>query len=695
MWVTLRVCIYVSLFAGRVFSASVGTPATEPAGEQEKMPEPLTSVDFSSTMSTGLHMVEFYSPLCHHCKLFAPTWEKTWKEFHKKGARMGISMAQVECLQSGDLCKQENVVSYPSIRLYGPAGYIKDYPHMERDQESLVQFMMAEARNKNNMELMGLESKSEPLNKKRFNQLLEAGVESPTLISFWPAPEVADITKVTQFRNCRYCAAFRNTWKLLSNRADTEGISTFHFSCYLNGDLCRKVGLERLTKRSGDGEKIPALALLLPNVDSLIFYERDSYAFEDFLDFVLRSYSNYLAPHISPEEVAKMLLTVPKVSDISEGFAGKTILLYNPAPTTNAEKDGKLLHSLLRELDGIPNVYIYKFEGRLKKNIDRMLDRIYTTLLERASQELVGLNKELFHLRTLSVGDPLFIMFKECSRTPIALQNQVDQEDISSRAIQWIKENSYPYLRDFTRTSGKPLLKGKDSPRKPVVIQVLDTSNEQEVKSSKNIKGFFDVISKFEGTWDEYVYKGLSRLYGDKAILKIVNGNDKTETAFLSEINEKLTENYNGVLYGYIDKSSKKALKRLGLNVHDYELENGDVLIVDEKGKFYYAKGLDGSRMTVHSPEHVVDAIRALVFPESGKSRNDLRRFLVGSPFGPRWRFFEHIHQYGFLGWFLLIVAVFFALRLPRIYKKYVQRKKYAARHDTMGILGKEGAFPE
>ncbi|AGO11766.1 AaceriADL008Wp [[Ashbya] aceris (nom. inval.)] len=690
-----RACIYISLLAGRVLSTGADTPAVESAQEQEKMPDPLTTVDFSSTLASGLHLVEFYSPLCHHCMTFAPIWEKTWKEFHKKGAQLGISMVQVNCLESGDLCKEQNVGAYPTIRLYGPSGYIKDFPITPRDQESLMRFMMAEARNENNMKLMQLESKSTLLANNQFKQFLESGVELPTLISFWPAPEAKDITKITQFRDCRHCAGFQNTWKLLSNRADAEGISTFHFSCYMNGDLCRRVGLDRLTKPMGDRDRIPALALLLPNVESPIFYERDSYDFENALDFVLRSHSNYLTPPISPEEIAKMLVTVPRVSNTAEEITGKTVIVYNPAAIATAKEASKISQTLVKQLDRMPNVYLHKFEGQLKKNIDRMLDRAYTMLLEKASKDTTGLNKDLFHLRTLSMGEPIFIMFKESSRVPIAFLKPKDQVDLSSKALQWIKENACPVLNEITDVTLKALLKRNEARQMQIVIQILDTGNEQELKNNNYMEDFFGIISKVEVTRDEYIYKELSRLYGPEIISDAASGKSGVDNNVLSHINEKLTENYNGVLYGYLDKARKKAFKRLGLNVHATQVENGDVLIVDGKGKFYYANDIHGNRMTVTSPETVIETIKALLYNKPGAAKKTLRKFLIGSPFGHRWQFLDYIHQYGFLGWLLLIITVCLSLRLPRTYKKYIQRKKYAAKHDTIGILGKERAFPE
>lgn len=65
-----------------------------------ELPPPLTPDNFKSTISTGLWFVEHYSPHCHHCIAFMPTWTEL-HELNEKGEHPGMHMAQVDCAMYG------------------------------------------------------------------------------------------------------------------------------------------------------------------------------------------------------------------------------------------------------------------------------------------------------------------------------------------------------------------------------------------------------------------------------------------------------------------------------------------------------------------------------------------------------------------------------------------------------------------
>jgi thiol-disulfide isomerase/thioredoxin len=105
------------VFATAVFSTPV--PAFETSAVGSAL---LTGDNFDTVTSRGPWLVEFYSPYCHHCRHFAPTWDKV-SEYVKnetqegKGPTAGIGMAQVNCATCGDLCSAQNVKGYPHIRM--------------------------------------------------------------------------------------------------------------------------------------------------------------------------------------------------------------------------------------------------------------------------------------------------------------------------------------------------------------------------------------------------------------------------------------------------------------------------------------------------------------------------------------------------------------------------------------------------
>ncbi|KAG8688702.1 hypothetical protein FRC11_004943 [Ceratobasidium sp. 423] len=89
--------------------------------------EHLTQADFTSSISKGLWLVEFYSPYCPHCKRFAPTWDKVAKEKAPLVDISGFTMAQVNCIAQGDLCNSNGVTGYPQVMLFQDGKKLEEY----------------------------------------------------------------------------------------------------------------------------------------------------------------------------------------------------------------------------------------------------------------------------------------------------------------------------------------------------------------------------------------------------------------------------------------------------------------------------------------------------------------------------------------------------------------------------------------
>ena len=72
-----------------------------------EMPEYLNTDTFYPQVSKQLTIVEFFSPYCSHCKTLAPIWKDVVQTFSEKGMdkEYGIEFRQVDCIQSGDLCR--------------------------------------------------------------------------------------------------------------------------------------------------------------------------------------------------------------------------------------------------------------------------------------------------------------------------------------------------------------------------------------------------------------------------------------------------------------------------------------------------------------------------------------------------------------------------------------------------------------
>lgn len=83
----------------------------------------LTTTSFPTEVLTSKNswLVEFYSPYCPHCKAFAPTWanlnqDKQYQHTdYEEGAK--FKLGRVDCAAYGDLCVEQGVERYPTLKL--------------------------------------------------------------------------------------------------------------------------------------------------------------------------------------------------------------------------------------------------------------------------------------------------------------------------------------------------------------------------------------------------------------------------------------------------------------------------------------------------------------------------------------------------------------------------------------------------
>ncbi|KAK3756722.1 hypothetical protein RRG08_018446 [Elysia crispata] len=92
---------------------------------QDTLNPPVISLDMSTfgprvvdKARDDVWLVDFFAPWCGPCNALAPEWRRLAKMFKD---RNNIHVAQVNCQDHRNLCMQQNVNSYPTIRMY-PAG---------------------------------------------------------------------------------------------------------------------------------------------------------------------------------------------------------------------------------------------------------------------------------------------------------------------------------------------------------------------------------------------------------------------------------------------------------------------------------------------------------------------------------------------------------------------------------------------
>ncbi|KZT60221.1 hypothetical protein CALCODRAFT_492806 [Calocera cornea HHB12733] len=100
----------------------------------------LTADTFAPSVSgEPIMLVEFFAPWCGHCKALAPHYEEAATQLKDKG----IKLAKVDCVANADLCQDNGVSGYPTLKVYRngtPAEYGGN-----RKTEGIVSYMLKQS----------------------------------------------------------------------------------------------------------------------------------------------------------------------------------------------------------------------------------------------------------------------------------------------------------------------------------------------------------------------------------------------------------------------------------------------------------------------------------------------------------------------------------------------------------------------
>jgi len=70
---------------------------------------------FSSELNKRNNFVMFFAPWCSHCKKFYPVWEDLAKDLSDSS---NIAIAKVDCTIHTELCSNQDITGYPTLKLY-------------------------------------------------------------------------------------------------------------------------------------------------------------------------------------------------------------------------------------------------------------------------------------------------------------------------------------------------------------------------------------------------------------------------------------------------------------------------------------------------------------------------------------------------------------------------------------------------
>ena len=685
--------LVVTFFSCITFLLKFTIAAAEPP---EGFPEPLNPTNFKEELSKGLHIIDFYSPYCPHCKHLASVWMETWEEFKEESKTLNITFSQVNCIESADLCGDENIEYFPEIRLYNPSGYIKSFTETPRTKESLIAFARRESMDPNNLDtdLDSAKSESQYLEGFDFLELIAGKATRPHLVSFWPTKDMKNSDDSLEFKNCDKCHEFQRTWKIISRQLAVDDINTGHVNCESNPTICEELGfgdLVKITNHRADRE--PKVALVLPNKTSNNLFDYPngySAKLDGYVDFARRTFTNSKFPNITEEELEKKAnRDIDFLQERGRVTNNDIHLVFSYDPETVVIEDFDILEYLIEPLSKIPNIYLHQIDKNLINLSRNLFGRMYEKINYDASQTQKVFNKEYFTMNTVTQL-PTFFMFKDGDPISYVFPGYSTTEMRNIDAIMdWVKKYSNPLVTEVDSSNLKKLISFQTKSYSDLAIQLISSTDHKHIKgSNKLIKNLLLASWEYEHIRMENNFVEINERRARKAdgIKKL-----KEKKAPANKIVDKMREeiphmDQKKLLLGYLDISKEKNFFRKYGITGEYKI--GDVIIIDKSNNYYYNKDNFGNSLTSNNPQLLREAFVSLNIPSKALYSSKLKGRLINSPFHNVLSFLDIIHGNGMPGYLIVIVLFIAILKGPSIYRRYKVRKHYRAKRNAVGILG-------
>lgn len=118
-----------------------------------------------------LLLAEFFAPWCGHCKTLAPHYVEAAKILHEE---YQIPIAQIDCTENQELCMEQGIKGYPSLKVFKKNGSVVSEYQGQRNKDAIVQFMKKQA----------LPAVSEFANATALNEFLEKQQENIVIAQY-------------------------------------------------------------------------------------------------------------------------------------------------------------------------------------------------------------------------------------------------------------------------------------------------------------------------------------------------------------------------------------------------------------------------------------------------------------------------------------------------------------------------------
>lgn len=670
-----------------------------------KLPDPLTGADFTEVTSQHLTFVEFFSPFCSHCKELAPTWEKTYKEFYPELKELDVEMRQVNCIESGDLCEQEDITSYPNLRIYAPVHdpktgkkigklkYASLYPRsLVRTKENFKKFVRNSVAEYANGDI-NLSSASKTLNLDDLLKFISGDIEQPEFVMFYPGTQkqwaVSESTGRSAFhKTCYDCLDNKKMWDKLSNQVLTT-IGTHHFSCQDNKQMCNELGFKPLAESFKNPS--PQFVMFLPKSAGIIRFDFKGFiSLEALKKFALDLYENYRYENVSAKtlsEIMEFRKTLPSEPlNQYQPLPNKVSVVFYHDPATVTDEDKDILPYLLEFITYSPfNMYLYvaksdKFERAINTQASSLIDYINYD----ESQEAKVFNKALHLATTLTTKPTLFIIKDNTLFTSVYQHYAPEELRNKDKLYEFLNKNQHPLYQELNSQLIPVYFDEKNGDKQDkVVVTFIDSSN---AKLTDEI--LYDIslaAHEYHHTKNEYYFNDILDKRDEKRqIVEALKKQNADSVTIIKEMRRKIPHLFdnNQVLFTFVDLEENRQFADIqGWNINSKVYSPGDTIVATKDNSRYWDQDLEGNQLK-SDPKIMRLVLKFLLDPKLVPGQGvKLNSHLVASPYGTSLRFMDQIHQKGFLGYLLVIAVIVGLISAVRRIRKQPQRL-------STGILG-------
>ncbi|KAG0672850.1 hypothetical protein C6P40_000910 [Pichia californica] len=505
-----QILLFVLLLTIQITNTLASPPSAKNNNElHARIPPPLTSNNFDSSLKEGFHVVEFFSPSCPHCVQLLPKWVEFYEMHNKNNKNLNTNtnddsnndvifkIHQVDCLASGDLCDREGIQYYPMIRFYGAGSrLLGSMTNNDRNADTITEFVEEQVNvwssshgkydpvkagvitedDKNLLNKNTLISTSDLLS------VIEGENTIPRLISFWPTTDeqLNDDNFQEDYKNNKIFSyfhnlfSFRNLWNLtiknLKKYSNDDKLQFNYFNCQSNKEICESLGFSSLNSFKINPRLSPEIILCLPksNGGNAIYYKKDFNQFRN-LNSAVKSLTHWTYRTLVNSEFQDLsfndikdfvdapikLKNKEQISEFTD--YSKVAFIQINDPETYVSEDDSLLDRLLQPIADLDSdVYLFKTSDKeaalkfLKNQETSMIDKYIHLKDESNAEKEIKFDESIFVARTHS-SFPMMICIKSGTLySPVYTSFISKQMRDYNKIMTFIKRNYLPTINHLS-----------------------------------------------------------------------------------------------------------------------------------------------------------------------------------------------------------------------------------------------------